>query len=181
MRADGRSCAAMTAACSPFRPPRRSGSLRAGRTSRLFARLPQRDDVVLAHDGHLYPSLLVVGRARVRGREVVIRSDHAAHLVQRLRPSLAGVDLVLDGVAADSFVIGRQTARPQDSSASRPASVMRALVQGGSHTTLTRTSRTPASRSNLSRTSSRMKSDAGQPIAVKVRSTSTTPSLSVIP
>src|SRR6266849_1095025 len=108
MRADGRSCAAMTAACSPFRPPRRLGRGRAGRISRLFARLPQRDDVVLPHDGHLYPSFLVVGRARVRGREVVIRSDHAAYLVKWLSASLAGVDLVLDGVAADSFVIGRQ-------------------------------------------------------------------------
>src|SRR5467141_3368635 len=145
-----------------------------------FAWSPELDDVLLAHYGHLAPALFVIGRAGVSHGEVVIGRDHAPDLVQRLRAGLAGEHLVLDGVAADALVLG-QTARPQDSSASRPASVIRATVQGGSHTTLTRTSVTPASRINRSRTSSRMNSDAGQPMAVKVRSTSTIPSRSVIP
>src|SRR5712671_5807930 len=136
--------------------------------------------MILANDRHLAPALLVVRRARVGHREVVVGRHHAAHLVQRLRAGLAGEHLVLDRIAADAF-IARQTARPQDSNASRPASVIRATVHGGSHTTLTRTSVTPASRINRSRTSSRMNSEAGQPIAVKVRSTSTIPSRSVMP
>src|SRR5215467_5971269 len=50
---------------------------------------------------------------------------------------------------------------------------MRLAVQGGFHTTFTTTSATPDSRSKRSRTSSRMKSAAGQTIAVQVRSTVT--------
>src|SRR5207245_2548352 len=145
----------------------------------LFARLPQRDDVVLAHDCHLAPALFVVGRSRVRHREVIVWSDDAPYLVQGLASGLPSEHFVFDGVAADPLLVGRQTARPQDSSASRPASVIRALVQGGSHTTLMRTSLTPSSRSKRSRTSSRMNSDAGQPIAVNVRSMSTMPSRSL--
>src|SRR5216684_6356874 len=108
--------------------------------------------MVLAHDRHLDPALLVIGRARVGGGEVIVGRDHAAHLVQRLSAGLTREHLVLDGVAADSLVLC-QTARPQDSSASRPASVMRATVHGGSHTMLTRTSRTPSSRISRSRMS----------------------------
>src|SRR5712664_1757772 len=145
-----------------------------------FAGLPELDDVLFAHYRHLAPALFVVGRARVRDREVVVGCDHAAHLMQWLSASLAGEHLVLDSVAADSLV-ACHTARPQDSSASRPASVMRATVQGGSHTILTRTSRTPSSRISRSRMSSRMNSDAGQPIAVKVRSTVTAPCCSLMP
>src|ERR1700693_2391923 len=145
-----------------------------------FPGLPELDDVLFADDCHLAPALFVVGCARVRHREVIVGRNDATHLVQRLGARLAGKDLVLERVPTDSLV-GGQTARPQDSSASRPASVMRATVQGGSHTTLTLTSVTPASRSSRSRTSSRMNSDAGQPMAVKVSSTSTTPSCSVIP
>src|SRR5260221_6236294 len=135
----------------------------------------------LAHDRHLAPALLVVGRARVGHREVIVGRNHAAHLVQRLPARLAGEDLVLDRVPADAFVVRRQTARPQDSSASRPASVMRATVQGGSHTTLMLTSLTPVSRSKRSRTSSRMNSEAGQPMAGEGGSPSTTPSRSGVP
>src|SRR5262245_6169089 len=68
------------------------------------ARRPQSDDVVLADDGHLDPALLVVRSARVGGGEVVIRRDHAAHLVQRLGARLAREHFVLDSVAADAFV-----------------------------------------------------------------------------
>src|SRR5258708_5382445 len=132
-----------------------------------------------AHDGHLAPALFVVRRARVGHREIVVGRHHAAHLVQWLGAGLAGDHLVLDRVPADSF-IARQTARPQDPTASPPASVLPPTVQGGSQTTLMRTSSTPASRSNRSRTSSRMNSEAGQPMAVNVRSTSTTPSCSLI-
>src|SRR5256714_8838668 len=138
------------------------------------------DDVVLADNGHLAPALLVIGRACVRHREVGVGSDDAAYLVQWFNAGLAREHLVLDRVSADALVL-RQTARPQAPSASRPACVIRPAVQGGSHTTLIRTSFTPSSRSRRSRTSSRMKSDAGQPMAVKVRSTSTTPSRSVMP
>src|SRR5258708_39464005 len=123
------------------------------RSERLTTlRLPELDDMFFAHDGHLAPALFVVRRARVGHREIVVGRHHAAHLVQWLGAGLAGEHLVLDRVAADSF-IARQTARPQDSSASRPTSVMRATVQGGSQTTLMRTSSTPASRSNRSPTS----------------------------
>src|SRR5690348_7308135 len=134
--------------------------------------------MLLAHDRHLAPALLVIGRARVGHREVVVGRDDAADLAERLFARLAGEDLVLHRVTADALVAvaRRQTARPHTSSASRPCSVNRAEVQGGSHTTLTLTSFTPGSRNNRSRTSSRMKSDAGQPMAVKVRSTSTMPS-----
>src|ERR1700687_972552 len=137
--------------------------------------------MLLAHDCHLAPALLVVGCSRVGHGEVVVGCDDAAHLVKRLCASLAGENLVLESDAGDSLVAGRQTANPQASSTSRPASVMRATVHGGSHTMLTRTSRTPDSRSRRSRTSSRMNSEAGQPIAVKVRFTSTTPSCSAMP
>ena len=58
---------------------------------------------------------------------------------------------------------------------------VREVVHGGSQTTLTRTSCTPGSRISRSRTSPRMNSDAGQPMAVNVRSTSTTPCSSRIP
>src|SRR5205823_624957 len=144
---------------------------------------PQLDHVLLADDHHLAPPLFVVSRTRVGHGEVVVGCDHAAHLVQRIDPGLAREHLVLDGVAADALVVrpGRHTARPQDSSASRPPCVIRLAVHGGSHTTLTRTSMTPGSRSSRSRTSSRMNSDAGQPMAVNVRSTVTTPASSVMP
>src|SRR2546423_14952983 len=104
------------------------------------------DDVVLADDRHLAPALLVVGRARVRHRKVGVGGDDAADLVQWLDAGLAREHLVLDRVPADALIPG-QTARPHDSSASRPACVIRAAVQGGSHTTLIRTSFTPFSRS----------------------------------
>src|SRR5438445_7171808 len=185
MRATGRSCARTTGKSSPSRR-HHSGNYRAARTKRpprdrrLFAWLPELDDMLLADDGHLAPSLFVVGRARVGGCEIVIRSDYAADLMQWFAARLAREHFVLHSVSADAPVLGH-TARPQASSASRPACVIRALVHGGSHTTVTRTSRTPSSRSSRSRTSSMMKSDAGHPIAVKVRSTCTTPSRSSMP
>src|SRR5579864_3372451 len=169
-------------------PGRRPGRLCRRRDERepagslsYFPWLPELDHVLFAHDGHLAPPLLVIGRSRVGRREVVVRRDDASDLVQRLAARLAGENFVLHSIAADALVLRGQTARPQDSSASRPASVMRAAVHGGSQTTLTRTSRTPSSSSRRSRTSSRMNSEAGHPIAVKVRSTWTTPSSSVMP
>src|SRR6266513_5289266 len=144
----------------------------AGADSR-FSRSPELDHVLLAHDRHLAPAFLVVGRPRVCHSQVVVGRDDAAHEMQGVDARLAREDLVLQGVSADSLVIRGHTARPQASRASRPACVMRAVVHGGSHTTFTRTSLTPGSRSSLSRTSSRMKSEAGHPIAVNVTSTST--------
>src|SRR3989441_6110985 len=138
------------------------------------------DDVVLSNYGHLAPALFVVGRARVGHREVGVRSDDAADLVQRLDPRLAREHLVLGCVPAHTFVTA-QTARPHASSASRPACVMRAAVHGGSQTTLIRTSFTPSSRSRRSRKSSRMNSEAGQPMAGKGRATSTPPPPSPMP
>src|SRR5581483_12437812 len=97
-------------------------------------------------------ALLVVGRARVGGGEVVVRRDDAADLVERLASRLTREDLVLDGLAGDPPVLDAlvhrgHTARPHASSASRPASVMRDADHGGFQTMFTRTSRTPSSRS----------------------------------
>src|SRR5438094_9778192 len=92
------------------------------------------DDVVLADNGHLAPALLVIGRACVRHREVGVGSDDAAYLVQWFNAGFAREHLVLDRVSADALVL-RQTARPQASSASRPACVSRPAVDAGAHPT----------------------------------------------
>src|SRR2546429_7858069 len=146
-----------------------------------FSWSPELDHVLFAHDRHLAPAFFVVGGPRVCHCQVVVGRDDAAYEMQRVDARFARKDLVLHRVSADPLVTRGHTARPQASSASRPAWVMRADVHGGSQTTFTRTSWTPVSRSSLSRTSSRMKSEAGHPIAVNVRSTSTTPSCSLMP
>src|SRR5262249_55928834 len=144
------------------------------RSIALLPGSPEDRHGVPGHDRHLDPALLVVGGASVGGGQVVVGRDDAADEAERLDTQLAGEDLVLAHPAVDAGeLVPAHTARPHISSASRPSRVMRAAVQGGSHTMLQATSVTPGSRSRRSRTSSRMKSDAGQPMAVNVRSTVT--------
>src|SRR5215472_14933674 len=140
----------------------------------LLAGSPERRHGVRGHDGHLDPALLVIRGPSVGGGQVVIRCNHAADLAQWFDAELAREHFVLADVCMNTAELAvSHTARPHISRASRPARVMRAAVQGGSQTTLTTTSATPGSRRRRSRTSSMMKSAAGQPIAVKVRSTVT--------
>src|SRR5260370_7246900 len=123
-------------------PDRRSGRLCRRRDERepagslsYFTWLPELDHVFFADDGHLAPALFVIRRAGVRHRQVVIRRHHAADLVQRLDPRLAREHLVLDRIAADSFV-SAQTARPQASRPSRPPPALRPALPAGSPTPL---------------------------------------------
>src|SRR5262249_7098458 len=134
----------------------------------LLAGSPERRHGVRGHDGHLDPALLVIRGPGVGGGQVVVGRHHAADLAQWFDAQLAREHLVLPDVGMNpaELALGH-TARPHISSASRPARVIRAAVQGGSQTTLTTTSATPGSLSRRSRTSSMMKSAAGQPIAVK--------------
>src|SRR5437879_4080280 len=119
-------------------------------------------------------------RAGVGNEEVVVRRNHGADLVQRIDAGLAGEDVVLVDLGMNPRV-AHQTESPQARSASRPSSLNRADVHGGSQTTSSSTSSMPGSASNRSRMSPMIMSLAGQPIAVNVRLTQTRRSSTVSP
>src|SRR6266550_9093053 len=93
----------------------------AGGGASRFPWPPELDHVLFAHDRHLAPAFFVVGRPRVCHCQVVVGRDDAAYEMQRVDARFARKDLVLHRVSADSLVTRGHTARPQASSASRPA------------------------------------------------------------
>src|SRR5207302_5065269 len=146
----------------------------------LLSRSPESDHGILWNDRHLDPTLLVVGRARIRHGQVIIGRDDAADLVERVSPGLASEHVVLPHVLVHPGV-GHQTESPQASNAARPSGVSRDADHGGFHRTSSLTSMTPGSRKSRSWMSSTIMSLAGQPMAVKVSCRRTFPSATSTP